>query len=82
MSPTSSTFTHRIIWRADHFDVLVIDIDALQPVDFLDFVHEILLQFLLAQDRQDVVGIARAVHERFTRLDAFAFLDGDVHAAR
>ncbi len=65
----------------NHFDVLVIDVDALQTVDFLDFVHQVLLQFLLAQHRQDIVRIARAVHQRLTRLDALAFLNGNVHAA-
>ena len=42
----------------DHFDVLVVDVDALQPVDFLDFVHQVRLQFLFAQDRQNVVRVA------------------------
>ena len=35
----------------DDLDVLVVDVDALQPVDLLDFVDQVLLQFLLAEHR-------------------------------
>ena len=63
-------------------DVLVADVDALQAVDFLDFVHQVRLQFLFAEDSQNVVRIERPVHQRFARLHALAFLHVDVHAAR
>ena len=66
----------------DHFQVLVVDVDALQTVDFLDFVHQVLLQFLFAEHGHDVVRIARTVHQRIARLDALAFLHVDVNAAR
>ena len=66
----------------DDLDVLVVDVDALQPVDLLDFVDEVAVQRLLAKDRQDVVRVARPVHQRLARADAIAFLDVDVHAAR
>ena len=66
----------------DHFDVLVVDVDTLEPVDLLDLVHQVLLQLLLAQDRQDVVRVPRAVHQGFAGLDGFSFLHGDVDAAR
>ena len=33
----------------DDFQVLIVDVDALQTIDFLDFVHQVLLQFLFAQ---------------------------------
>ena len=62
--------------------MLVVDVDALQPVDFLNFVDEILLQFLLAEDVQNVVRIARTVHQRIAGLHALAFLHVDVNAAR
>ena len=42
--------------------MLVVDVDALQPVDFLDFVHQVLLQFFFAEHGQDVVRIARTIH--------------------
>ena len=82
MSPTSSIFTHRIICRDDDLDVLVVDVDALQPVDLLDLVDQVALQLLLAEHAQDVVRVARAVHQRLARAHALAFLHVDVHAAR
>ncbi len=82
VSPMSSIFTQRIIWRADDFQVLVVDVDALQAVDFLDLVHQVLLQFLFAEHVQDVVRVARTVHQRIAGLHALAFLHVDVNAAR
>ena len=61
--------------------MLVVDVDALQTVDFLDFVDQVLLQFLLAEHVQDVVRVARAIHQRIARLHALAFLHVDVDAA-
>src|SRR5690606_27163223 len=66
----------------DDLDVLVIDADALQPVDLLDLVDQVGLQLALAEHGQDVVRVARAVHERLTGTDAVALLHVDVHAAR
>ena len=66
----------------DHFEVLVVDVDALQAVDFLNFVHEVLLQFLLAEHVKNVVRIAGAVHQRIAGSHALAFLHVDVDAAR
>ena len=82
LSPTSSTFTQRIIWRDDDLDVLVVDVHALQAVDLLDLVHQVPLQLLLAAHAQDVVRVDGAVHERLAGLDPLAFLDVDVGAAR
>ena len=45
-----------------HLDVLVVEVDTLPPVDFLDFVHQVFLQFFLTQDGQDVVRVARPLH--------------------
>ena len=42
----------------DGLDVLVVDVDALQPVDLLNLVHEVRLQRLLAEHVQDVVRVA------------------------
>ena len=53
-----------------------------EPVDFLDFVDQVSLQLLFAEHGQDVVRVERAVHQRFARLDALAFLHVDVNAAR
>ena len=65
----------------DGFDVLVGDGDALEPVDFLDFVDEVHLQSALAEDFQNVVRVARTVDESITGTEAFAFLHVDVDTA-
>src|ERR1035438_4037684 len=61
--------------------MLIVDVDALQAVDFLNLVDQVLLQFLFTEHRQDVVRVARAVHERFAGLDLLAFLNLDMDAA-
>ncbi len=66
----------------DDLDVLVVDADALEPVDLLDLVDQVGLQLLLAEHREDVVRVARAVHERLAGAHAVAFLHVDVDAAR
>src|SRR3989442_1021373 len=53
----------------DGLQVLIVDVDALQAVDFLNLVDQVLLQFLFTEYGQDVVRIARAVHERFAGFD-------------
>ena len=66
----------------DGLDVLVGDGHALETVDLLDFVDEVLLQCALAEDLEDVVRVARTVDERVTGTEAFAFLHVDVDTAR
>ena len=66
----------------DDFDVLVVDVHALQAIDLLNFVDEVLLQLLLAEHAQNVVRVERAVHQRLAGADAVAFLHVDVRAAR
>ena len=66
----------------DGLDVLVGDGDALQAVDFLDFVDQVGLQLLLAEHGENVVRVERAIHEGLAGLQAFAFLHVDVDAAR
>ncbi len=65
-----------------HFDVLVVDVHALQTVDLLHLVDEVLLQLLLAEHVEDVVRIARTIHQRIARAHALAVLHVDVHTAR
>src|SRR5262249_42117426 len=59
---------------------LVVDVDALEAVDLLNLVDEIRLQRFLAEHVEDVVWIARTIHQWFAGADAFAFLNVDVHA--
>src|SRR5271165_500575 len=65
----------------DRFDVLVVDVHALQAVNLLNGVHEVGLGELLAEDGQQVVQVERAIDQSFTSLDVVAFLHIDVHAA-
>src|SRR5579864_4518662 len=65
----------------DRLDVLVVDVDALEAVDLLDGVHQVRLRVLFAEHGQQIVRVERAVDQRLARLDVFAFLHVDVHAA-
>ena len=64
----------------DDLDVLVVDGDALQAVNLLDFVHEVSRELLLALHAQDVVRVGGAVHQRLAGANAIARLDLDVLA--
>src|SRR5215475_12961642 len=66
----------------DHFDVLVVDVHALKPVDLLNGVDQVTLQRLHSLHGQDVVRVKRTVHQRFAGAHAIALLDVDVRAAR
>src|SRR5437762_1018447 len=66
----------------DGFDVLVIDVDALEAVDLLNGVDEIGLREFFAEDGQQVVQVGRTVDDSFAGFDVFAFLNVDVDAAR
>ena len=66
----------------DHLDVLVVDLHALQPVDVLDLVDQIVGQRLDAHDAQDVVRHRVAVHQRIALADEVALLHADVLALR
>src|SRR5204863_29603 len=64
----------------DHLDVLVVDAHALQAVDLLHLVHQVLGERLLAEDGEDVVRVRAAVHERLACLHVVALVDADVLA--
>ena len=82
MSPTSSILHPAQHLPHNHFNVLVADGHALQPVDLLNFVHQVSLQRLLAQHVQNVVRVQRAIHQRIAGAQPLAFLHVDVNAAR
>jgi len=44
----------------DNFDVLIVNLDSLQTVDFLNLVYQVLLQILRAADFKNFVGYDRA----------------------
>src|SRR5262249_14949607 len=64
----------------DHLDVLVVDRDALQPIDVLNLVDEIGGELLDALDRQDVVRGGVALDDRVALLDHIAVLQVNVLA--
>ena len=64
----------------DDLDVLVVDADALQAVNLLDFVHEPGRELLLALHAKDVVRVRRAVLQRVAGAHAVARLHLDVLA--
>ena len=66
----------------DHLDVLVVDVDALQPIDLLDLVDEIGGELLDALDRQNVVRRRIAVDDVIALFDDVAVLKMDVLALR
>ena len=62
----------------DHADVLVVDLHALEPVDLLDLVQEVLLHRARALDAQDVVRVDRALGEAVTGPHLVALVDAHV----
>ena len=66
----------------DHLDVLVVDLHALEPVDLLDLVDQIVGELLDALDRQDVVRRRIAFDDVVALLDGVAVLKMDVLALR
>src|SRR4029079_11331675 len=66
----------------DYLDVLVVDVEALQPVDLLDFVDQIGCQFLDALDGEDIVRRRIAFDDVIALLDDVAVLKVNVLALR
>src|ERR1700732_529612 len=66
----------------DLFDVFVVDVHALEPVNLLNRVHEVGLRVFFAEDSENVVRVQRPVDQRLASPNAFAFLDVDVNTAR
>ena len=60
--------------------MLVVDLHALQTVDLLHFVDQVLGERLLAEDLEDVVRVGRAVHQRLAGAHAVAFVHREVLA--
>ena len=66
----------------DDFDVLVVNGDTLEPIDFLDFIDQVLLEFLRTADVENLVGINRAFGQLLALFDIIALEDDDVLADR
>ena len=65
---------------ADHFDMLVVDLHALQTIDVLDFLDEIDRQFFHALDAQDVMRRGIAFDDIVALLHIIAFAHADMAA--
>ena len=66
----------------DDFDVLIIDVDTLQTIDLLNFVHKVSLQFFFTENGQNIMRITRTIHQRLAGTHMFAFLNVHVNATR
>ena len=64
----------------DHFDVLVVDRHALEPIDLLDLIDQVAGKLLDPFDRQDVVRRRVAFDDEVALLDHVAVLQVDVLA--
>ena len=66
----------------DDLDVLVVDLDALETVDLLHFVDEVLFEFLRTRDLEDLLRDDRAFGELLALLHAVALEHDDLLAHR
>ena len=66
----------------DHFDVLVVDAYALEPIDLLDLVDQVARELLDPENAQDVVRHPVAVDHQIALEDVVALLDAEVLALR
>jgi hypothetical protein len=66
----------------DHLDMLVVDAHPLQPVNLLNFIHQVARQGHFALDPQDVLGDGRATDQGLAGFDIIAFVNIDMLAAR
>lgn len=62
----------------NHFDVLVVDLHALQTVDVLHFVDDVARKLLNAEQTQNVVRIGRTLHDFFTALHDLTVVHEDL----
>ena len=66
----------------DDLDVLVVDRDALAPVDLLDFLDQVALDGVLAPGVEVLLRVDRAVRDRVTGADLLAVLDLELGVVR
>ena len=66
----------------DDLDVLVVDRDALAPVDLLDFLHQVALDGVLAAGVEVLLRVDRPVGDRVAGADLLAVLDEELRVVR
>src|SRR3984957_9498127 len=72
--------THHL--AGNGFDVFVVDVHALEAVNLLNGVHEIGLREFLAENREQVMQVERAVNQSLAGFNVIAFLNVDVNTTR
>ena len=82
--PRSRRITHIKNFHAtehlshDNFNVFIVNVNTLQTINFLNFVHQVFSQFLITQDFQDIVRIRATIHQRFAGSYKFALANTNV----
>ena len=64
----------------DHFNVLIVDLYALQAIHVLNFVNHVVCQGLNTHNRKDVMRCRVAIHDVVAFLDEIALSNWDVLA--
>ena len=62
----------------NHFNVLVVDLHALQTVHVLNFIHDVTGEFFDTEESQNVVRIRRSFHDFFTALHHLTVVHEDL----
>ena len=75
VSPGSVRFDLLQHLAGNHLDMLIVDFHALQPIDLLNFVDQVIGQHLDAHNSQDVVRHRVAVHQRIAPFNDISFLN-------
>src|SRR4029079_16504476 len=65
----------------DDLDVLVVDRDALAPIDLLDLLHQVALDGVLAPGVEVLLRVDRTVGDRVTGADLLGVLDEELRVA-
>src|SRR3989338_1170781 len=50
----------------DYFNVLIVYLNTLQPVNFMHLIYQIFRQFLHAEHAENIMRIGRTIHKRFS----------------
>ena len=66
----------------DHFDMLIVDLNALQTINILHFVDHVVSQRFDPHNREDVMRRRVAVHDVVALLDKVTFRNGNVLTLR
>src|ERR1035438_4611482 len=85
--PRSTLFPYTTLFRShhlpdDHLDVLVVDVDALVPVDGLDLVDQVVLDVVAAANQEQLLRADRALGDAVARLDVVTIANHELGRGR